>query len=299
MENNDAARYGGAIQLFRSSVYFCVTVSLKNNSAGFGGAIHASARSNVSFGMNCSTSTDSFSSFSIIFQNNKATNRGGSIGSHNSELYFMGSVLFDSNSADYGGAVILHGTSRVIFKSPLTLCFKHNRANKNGGAIYYHDYLYFCERLRTNNECQSYNSLENVSVLFINNSASLAGGVLYSGRLGECVDLPGWSSSTLDNCYSSGQNEGKDLLSALANVSTVSNSLGKEIPDLSADVEYIIFCQLQHQFSSLTNNIDENNHIIINVYPGEHFKVMLKAVSPYNLSASTDILPKMVNNIKK
>ena len=49
LENNDAARYGGAIHLFRSSVYFCVTVSLKNNSAGFGGAIHTSARSNVFF----------------------------------------------------------------------------------------------------------------------------------------------------------------------------------------------------------------------------------------------------------
>ena len=300
LENNDAGRYGGAIQLFWSSMYFCVTVSLKNNSAGFGGAMHTSAKSHVYFGINCSN--DPFSNFSIIFQNNKATNKGGSIGSHDSNLYFMGSILFDSNSADYGSAVILHGTSKVHFISPLTLCFKHNIANKNGEAIYYHDSRSdLCERLRTHRrKCfLSYDSLENVSVLFINNFASLAGGVLYSGRLGECVDHPGRSrsNSTLDNCYSSGQNEGKDLLSALANVSTISNGLDKEIPDLSADVEYIIFCQLQQQFSSLTNNVDENNRII-NVYPGEHFKVMLKAVSPYKLSASTYILPKVVNNIK-
>ena len=190
----------------------------------------------------------------------------------------MGSVLFDSNSADYGGAVILHGTSRVIFKSPLTLSFKHNRANKNGGAIYYHDSLSdSCEHLQIyRRKCfLSYNSLENVSLLFINNSASLAGGVLYySGRLGECVHLPGWSSSTLYNCYSSEQNEGKDLLSALANVSKISNSLDKEIPDLSADVESIKFCQPQHPFSS-TNNVDEKN-TNIKIYPGQHFKVMLK-----------------------
>ena len=299
LENNDAARYGGAIHLFGSSIYFCVTVSLKNNSASFGGAIHTSARSNVFFCINCSI--DSFSSFSIIFQNNKATNRGGSIGSHDSDLYFMGSVLFDSNSADYGGAVILHGTSRVIFKSPLTLCFKHNRANKNGGAIYYHDSLSdLCEHLQIYREkCfLSYNSLENVSLLFINNSASLAGGVLYSGRLGECVHLPGWpNSSTLDNCYSSGQNEVNDLLSALANVSTISNNSHKEISALSADVESVKFCQ--HPFFS-TNNVNEKNDSI-NIYPGQHFKIMLKAVtgSPYNFPARTEILLKIINDNKK
>ena len=161
LEYNHADGFGGAIDLILSSMYFCVSVSLKHNHATFGGAMHTSVRSNVSFGVNCST--DSFSNFSIIFQKNKATERGGSIGSHDSNLYFMGSLRFDNNSADYGGAVILHGTSRVIFKSPLNLYFVHNIANKSGEAIYYHDsYNYYCERLQTNEEkCFiSYDSLK-------------------------------------------------------------------------------------------------------------------------------------------
>ena len=271
--NNSAYRFGGAINFVRSTLQVCGSVLLlKNNSANFGGAIH-SIRSNISIGINC-CSTDSISKSIVTLEGNRATYRGGAIGSHSTNLYFNGNISFSDNTADYGGAMILRENSRLFFKSALKLCFIRNVANKKGGALFY-DYMSTCtcpECVANKSECFiSFDSLNNttVPINFVNNSAHFAGAVLYSGQLDECSIY--LRRISLDNCnVTVGQSYKQNLYAVLKIASTITGNTNKEV-FFSADTKRISFCP----------NYKPN---VIVKYPGQQFKIALIAYASSDCS---------------
>lgn len=122
---NVAINNGGAIHIVSSTLLMCGRVSFVNNTANGGGAVHT-LNSSIYAGINCSTAH--VRSTTIVFHQNIATYRGGSISILDSSLNFMGSVLFDGNTASYGGAIILDISSNLTLAPNLTTYFMNNRA---------------------------------------------------------------------------------------------------------------------------------------------------------------------------
>ena len=279
--NNSAYRLGGSIYLFGSAMKFCGTVLVKQNSASFGGAIHMT-KSSILFGVNCSCTF--MSNFSITFQENKAKERGGAIGSHRSNLYFMGSIFFYDNTADYGGAIMLHQNSSVIFKSALTIHFIRNIANIKGG-VFYCDTELFCSCKSQKSRCfLSFDSLDKASLVFVNNSANLYGTVLYHGQLGECGNRLG-KNTNFNVCK-----RNRDQLRYFMKKISSFNSSSEGVL-FSADTEYIQFC--------CNTPCSTTNSIKVTVLPGQHFKIALIAYSFDSSSGikytSTQVIHKISN----
>ena len=327
-ENNSANTFGGAIACIKSSMKLYGNVFFVKNRAPFGGAIYVK-ESNISFGTNyCSSNIQVYELFyniitvtafmyemnsndttthncsNSIFHMNKATIRGGAIASQTSRVYFRGNVIFSNNTADYGGAIILDGNSKVILKPTLNLHFFQNIANIKGGAIYYHDYretlqnsvvdlecfimqdistldVSYCKRSQMpDRECfiSFSTSLQNISLLFENNLAYSGGPVLYIGQLGDQCDRNTESSrSHLDDCrVINGRNDRGDLFKVFKNVSKIISANKNTLSALFADAEIIMFCHRQ-------------SHHSVSVYPGEKFSVGLFAVGPGNISVNTSI----------
>ena len=273
LDSNFANFYGGAIALTESSLQFCGSVSIVNNKAGIGGAIHITT-SIISLGMNCSATNMNVvhtgkSTKKIKLGLNRAINRGGAIASYDSQLYFMENVVFHDNLAEYGGAMFLDVTSKVLLKPMLCLWFIQNVADKMGGAIYYYDSSSNCDNPQKNPDCfisfSRSTPLKNISLLFDNNSASSGGALLYVGKLGNC------------NHYSASSVFNKCKIKNLMNVSKIITNNHQTL--LLADAENIIFCQHEHDQSVSINS----------AYPGQTFNVMLAAFGPASLNTSTTI----------
>ena len=311
---NNLARLGGALYITRSSIKICGSVSLVQNHAFFGGAIHTS-RSNISFGKNCSTmnlsctkaiselffshdvkcsATDLIGSTYIckrfiVFCSNTANGYGGAIGSHDSHLYLGGFVQFYNNSANYGGAMMLHGISKLILNPSLTIHFIQNSASQKGGVIYYHFSASSCHCSASYDECfiAFETSLMNISLIFVNNNASKAGSVLYGGALGSCDLIYGKKCATtftkckvkVDHDYRSHT----DLYSAFKYVSDVSKQDASSA--LSSDANGIKLCSVKP---------DPFDHDIIN--PGKLFNIALVAFGQANFSVSTRISTKILGS---
>ena len=292
---NWANTKGGAIFLAESTMQMCGAITFVLNNANIGGAMHTEG-SNISIGLYCSNMHALFTM--VVFQLNTATYSGGSISSIDSHLYFMGSVLFDGNTAGYGGAMILDGTSYLILKLNFTSGFINNKANEKGGVVYYDHSVSSCEHFRKymvyyNYYPQCFVSFKDIkfsessTVKFNNNTASKAGSLLYSGKLGICYLYSG-KGSILEGCETKiEQNYCSDLHMVIVNESNLNYSI-ETVEQFSADTEDLKSCQLQHNFSS-------NKSVIIAVYPGEKFNVSLTAVGTFNLPASTRILHKILS----
>ena len=280
---NSATTKGGAIYLNKATVQMCGSVTLAKNKANIGGAVYTKA-SNISIGVNCSNIHvwSNITVTVVVFQLNTATYSGGSISSIDSHLYFMGSALFDGNTAGFGGAMILDGTSKLKLKPNLKLSFVNNRANENGGIFYYDHSVSSCDRflkfVYSDYHSQCFISFEDVSVspALNNNSASKAGSLLYSGKLGTCY-RDSSKNSIFEGC---GQITKQNFCTNL-HLTFVNKPNSVEL--ISADTEDLKFCQFQDNFTISKN-------VLVSVYPGEKFNISLIAVGTFNLPVSTRIL---------
>ena len=325
-ENNSVSLYGGAIHLTGSSLQLCGSVSFIRNKASFGGAIHILA-SNVSIGMNCCSSATNFGtthvcksvseSFNILsdvncnttklnttyvykdiiaFCFNIAINRGGAIsGSHSSHLYFMGIIHFSNNTADYGGALIVHGTSKLILTPTLTLQFVRNTAKKMGGAIYYHNSVSYCKCSHTVGDgcfLSFYSSLKNISLYFKDNFACFGGAVLYVGNLHKKYNCYGHhrNISIIDSCkvaivYPHHEHHGGEKF--LPTLLKISNLMASNYQSLVfTDPSYIHYCDSSFQWWQT-----------VTVYPGQRFTVILAAFTPADVSINTIITHERTDSI--
>ena len=274
--SNSAEIEGGAVALRSTNMTLCGSILLLNNSVHyfFGGAI-ATVRSSIFFGINCDGIQ--ICNTKLLFQYNSAKDRGGSIRSVDSHIWFKGYSLFCGNRASYGGAMFLDGTSKLILKPTLNLTFVNNKATIKGGVIYYDQKVTTCVHFEQPSiNCfisLNISSLEDITLEFLNNSAEI-GSVLYSGKLDICHRY--LYRYLFDRCRQDIQHiECKKSYPMFFNVSTffphtTPTSL------FFADAERVEFCPS-----------DSFNEYSIPVYPGEIFYVPLVAIGPVDLEFLT------------
>ena len=222
---------------------------------GYGGSIYASYNVSLSF-----TGTSNFI--------NNSAGSGGAIFAGDNILSFTGTISFINNSApcgDGGGAYL--SASRFFILPNTTVYWENNHAHL-GGAIYVDDksnpFIYCTQIGVRKDKCffqllgqNLSNATTDVQFVFKDNSADIAGSVLYGGAIDNCT-LTGLNS------YSSG--EVFDMLVHIEGGSTTSS--------ISSDPFRICLCENTH-----LDCIYSGTHT---VYPGETFHVSLVAVGQRN-----------------
>ena len=244
--NNKAEHQGGAILFKDVNSKFLGSITFNNNTANFGGALYI-LHTIISFNVNQSEKKSSSSI--IAFQNNIAKYFGGAIGSANSVLTFTKSVLFEANIAhDYGGAMSLSDTSKLILVSKLNISFTNNLAYDIGGALYIDDFQCSLGSL-VPLECflsiqSSDPTTENISLHFENNSAGSTGSTLYGGQLNKCR-LYYSSNNTIDKCGNRPfHNYSDDALKLFMNMSRIIlYNKTESATNISSQAEQIKLCQ--------------------------------------------------------
>ena len=108
-----------------------------------------------------------------------ANNTGSSMYLSSCDLKMSGTLLFKNNTAENGGAMYLtHGTT-VTIEDETTVQFNDNTATVNGGAIYV-DLLYCNFQTHMNTFLiMNHTDMTSLIVMFIKNSALIAGNSLY------------------------------------------------------------------------------------------------------------------------
>ena len=137
---------------------------------------------------------------------------GGAINANSSNISFNGSVIFEGNSAKYGGAMRLENT--VVMGSYKTLKFIRNSAQQFGGAIYVgtcdnnvyniSEVFFMGETLFDKNTASSGGAimaecakvLLQANISFSNNSANLRGGAICASKSNILVLPPRESIAT-------------------------------------------------------------------------------------------------------
>ena len=203
---------GGAIYT-SGLLCFSGTNNFINNSAGDGGAIYTIGSTVLSDGVVIIYNTVLSFNGTSNFINNSAYYSGGAIyADQYSKLSFNGTVNFTNNvcSVDVNGDTVgggvymgIHCTFSIL--SNTTVYWENNRATL-GGAIYIDDAaspISYCScTLVPKQECffqlpgQNLSNGADVGLVFKNNSADIAGSVLYGGAIDNCklIGLESYSS---------------------------------------------------------------------------------------------------------
>ena len=202
----------------------------------------------------------------------------------NSYIYFKGRNTFAYNTAVYGGGLYLT-TDSVIFLDPSTqLTFENNYAFIKGGASY------VAESTNLNDDVTCFfqmfdPSLTPVSqlkteIIFINNTAMLAGDTLYGGKIDQCL-VPSPSAFLLQNSTTSG---------ALI-FDYITNFTGQAQTDsvISSDAITLCFCTNNQIDCEFQNTI---SYRILFKYPGEKF-----LVSVIGIGQRGGVTPAVVNTV--
>ena len=302
--SNSAILYGGAISTdFNTSLTFIGTTGFRNNSANRdGGAICVKYKALLKFiGIsdfitNKAASGGAISTRdyviitltgTISFISNSAMQGGAISADRNSKLTFDGNISYTNNGHDntnagngvsHGSAIYLALNSTFSLLPHTTVCWENNYATL-GGAIYVSDTnpLIYCIPIAKfiaaylpREECfiqlpgQSLFNGIYVNLLFKNNSADVAGSVLYGGAIDNCkIHLSG-----LEPYFSSG--DVFDLLFQYeddTNYSTTSK--------IASDPIHLCVCN---------NNIPDcrgsrYHNIPYPVYPGELFQLSVPTVT--------------------
>ena len=267
--NNSAEAFGGAICTFdNTSLSLSGTSSLNSSNSGtVGGAI-------------CAFNALLTLNGTVSFTNNEANNtyggkaQGGAIYAVNAILTLNGTVSFTNNKANNsfvgsgtGGGMYLQNS--IVSILPNTTMFWENNRASCGGAIYVQDAspLIYCTSVATclqKEECffqlpgQNLSDGIDAQLVFKNNSADIAGSVLYGGAIDNCK-LTGLDS------YNSG--EVFDMLVDIDDDNTA--------PNISSIPFHICHCENNYADCS-------TSYIRIRVYPGETFTVSVAAVGQRN-----------------
>ena len=261
---NTASSRGGALFLFNVTAIFNgpgETIFEDNYSANIGGVVYLSE---ANFILNNEFSLTSFN-------NNTAERLGGTIVSYDGYMQLKGNFNFHSNSANFGGALALYGSASLMLSPPLSGSFINNRANIDGGAIFFQDSVSYSQCIRSN-PIQCFmaiddGSLSDISLIFTNNSAKMSGNSLYGGRLDSCRLYFGATVTDLTVCRDRlrlGLNFHKNAFELFKNFS--------EIPmhDISSGPIKTCGCKLND-----SSNSCNSNDIEINIMPGQQFQLSL------------------------
>ena len=303
--NNSASHkgVGGAISTKNNALLiFSGTSKFINNSAGTGGAIYTDYNVVIRFnGINSS------------FISNSATNRGGGIYLIvNSTLVFNGTIYFTNNevsgvagtsyfthnkvggAAGYGGGVSMALNSSFSILPNALVYWENNHAAVFGGAIYFSDYspISYCVSSGDSATLASYipkvecffqltgqnlSSGHDAQLFFKNNSADVAGNVLFGGVVDNCI---------LTGLYS--YNSSGKVFDMLVNSDDNTTS------NISSNPFHI--CQCEKNLPNCSKSIYD---VPRTVYPGETFQVSVVAVGQRNGTVPTGVRSAPFNSVPK
>ena len=114
-----------------------------------------------------------------------------------SNMYIQGTVIFDGNSGNQGGAIALYG-SRIAMWQQANIIFRNNHANSVGGAIFASNEILDSYLFRVNQymlitsytislQCSILCLSTNISINFINNTATNGGNATYGISMSSLV----------------------------------------------------------------------------------------------------------------
>ena len=259
---------GGAVCAINDvALVFMGSSNLADNLAYYGGAVYTS--DNVEFSLN---GIDSFIG-------NSARYGGALFTNSNSRLRFNGTIIFTNNGKGdtlSGGGMYLGLKSTFSILPLTTVYWENNRANL-GGAIYVTDSspLSYCTLNATylpKEKCffqlpdLNLSQSIDVQLVFKNNSADAAGGVLYGGAI--------------DNCKLNGleSNSSGVVLDTIAHIEDDNTTSG-----ISSDPFQVCLCENNHLDCS--TNITKKK-----VFSGETFHISVVALGQRNGTVPADVI---------
>ena len=249
MEGNEAGSFGGAVFADDSDIILCGNSLLSKNMGRYGGAIHAK----------------------------------------DSKLDFSGSHSFLHNSAQFGGGWSFVGSASMTCSPSNILHFDSNYASKYGGAINIEDNsLYRCVNYGQYavQDCfftedvlldiKTVHDEVRCTVIHHNNSAILAGSIVYGGNVDNCkYNYFRSENFHITDLVKSGQVF--DAMFHSVNESTLSSPV-------SSDPTRVCLCR-QHNEPDCSVS-----HVSIEVFSGEQFGLSLVGVGQRNGTVPTVIL---------
>ena len=266
--NNLASDAGGAICLSENTVLSLSGINNFNNSAGkLGGAIYTSPNTVLSF------------DGTTHFINNSAPMGGAIFANGNNTLTINGTIYFTNNryyvevdiefGPNFGGGVYMGPKSTFSILPNTTVYWVKNHATL-GGAIYVEDTspVSYCApfaALVPKQECffqlpgQNLSNGIDVQLVFKNNSADVAGSVLYGGAIDNCKLTHGLDS------YNSGQ-----VFDMIVHIDNDTDYKTTSI--ISSDQLQICLCEHNHPDCFYEYDFPRT------MYPGEMFQVSVVAV---------------------
>ncbi len=269
---------------FKSTIHFQGNTRFVNNSASgrIGGAIYMEQSI-----LTCEGDT--------VFIGNSVEYRGGGVYAIDSTFNILGRATFLENRAVQGGGLGLEGSSQLVLHLPVTVNFDRNNATSKGGAL-----LVDASAV---SQCQNASSVERSSCFFriestnssisdalnteevtkfsdsdillnfMQNSATMAGTVLYGGSLQFCrVEVNG---KRIDD----------DSFEFFHNISSISHIADGSaiIPDISSDPLRACFC---NDGLPDCSNVNIRN---ISVSRGRQFNLSVMAVGQGNIPVPSTI----------
>lgn len=327
-ESNKAGDSGGAVSTYSNSIAnFCGGNVFRNNVSPFGAAIIISSYTTSNFECyeDC-TFVDNMATQSggamyidtasqvnirahgesdIVFRNNYAANyHGGAIYSSDSRIIYYNihspssnksNFLFDRNTAHFGGAIAMAGTTKLVLNPQSEIGFTENRAQSFGGAIF------FVDPVDAGTECPTMTmvtedrpecfislniTLNDSQILlnFTNNIAAKRGNVLYGGRLNRCRLLfqgnVGCSVSVHDQ-NNQCNDSALEIFKSISSVTQESNSTA-----FSSKPSMLCICNE----SSLIGHCQCRQPRQIGVSPGQTFTLALQTFDQYDNIVSGKVM---------
>ena len=213
----------------------------------------------------------------FIYGVNNAFSNNGIISQPNSAIKLISSVLnvaaqsnitFTGNYATNGGALYLDSHSNISITLPTTVYFINNTAFVSGGAIYVEDIQNQNEQPSCFFQVNSANHTLTPSFIFEQNSAQLAGSVLYGGNLDNCIlNCDGLPPEYQSTCHNANSNISGIVFDAITIIGAQANQT-EIISTISSDPCTVILC--------------DNSSDTYAIYPGQSIFLSLQTVGQRN-----------------
>ena len=187
-------------------------------------------------------------------------------------------ITFTGNYAKNGGALYLDSYSNISITLPTTVYFINNTAFVSGGAIYVED----TQRLDNQNkqpscffQVNSANHTLTPSFIFEQNSAQLAGSVLYGGNIDNCtLSCDGLPPEYQSTCHKANSNISGIVFDAITIIGAQANQT-EIISPISSDPCTVILC--------------DNSSDTYSIYPGQSIFLSLKTEGQRNSICPTGL----------
>ena len=209
-------------------------------------------------------------------------NQTPSLLAYESQVYFEGTNIFDSNTAVFGGAIYLERNSFILLRPNTTMLFRNNVATLKGGAIYIAgdnsvNFFYKCP-IQIYDPLLTQPSKLGIVMKFVNNTALGSGDALYGGQIDRCLST---STSGFLSYYKIVQ--GSIIFDNITNFSEQPSSDSL----ISSDVLQICLCDKNKP------NCNKKSHTI-NHYPGERFQISIIALGQRGGTVSAVVFTRIV-----